>query len=163
MTVRDQLSINEFDPMNIDVSEFDDLHKTIPSDGNIDINLASMLASQFLRAADRISEILSTLTWHEQKTKDEKKRAFANAFVRIKSDNTKITDTLAKCKAELDDEYLICCNRAAEAEAVRLHFKIKHETFLKGHHLMKDILKGEKNLLNASGFSETTNWGEGKW
>jgi hypothetical protein len=166
-TVRAQLEeIDAFDPMNIDISEFDFLENAIPSDGHVDINIASQLAAQYLRAADRMSTIISALVLHEQKMKDEKKRAFAKAVVLVKEENPKMAATIAQYKAELDDDYIAASEKSHEAEATRLFFKAKHESLLKGHHLMKDFVRGEKSHRNASGFSETIGsegWGEKKW
>ena len=61
ITIRDTFNIVDFDIMNIDVSEFEELSKSFPKDTNIDIGIAETLAQQYLRAADRCSEILSSL------------------------------------------------------------------------------------------------------
>lgn len=166
--VKQELGVDTFDPMNIDISEFNGLAESIPADGSVDMAVAPQLAAQFLRAADRCSTILSTLVWHEQQAKDEKKRAFSRAVILAKESNTKMTDSIAKHKAEIDTNYIIACEKSIQIESVKTYFKNKHESLLRAHHLMKDILRGEQRHLKASGISER-NWdsekktGEGEW
>ena len=69
ITLRNMLNLEEFDPLAIDISEFDSLARSMPRDANFDIAIAETLAVQYLRAADRCSEILSMLMWYEERAK----------------------------------------------------------------------------------------------
>ena len=169
-TVRDQLDLEKWDPRNdnledinpldIDISEFEDVKDSLPEDGQLSIAIATGLAAQYLRAADRCSEILSMLTWWEQRAKSEKKRIYSLAWLRARENGAR-TDTMAKHMAEADDEYRVACEAETNAITVREHFRVKHQTFLKAHHYMKDRMKEEQQHMYASGFSETH--GEGSW
>lgn len=150
----------QFSPLDIDISEFKDVKNCLPSDGQLDGHMAAQLANQFLRAADRCSEILSQLIWWVQKTKADKKQAYSKAFLRAK-ESARMSDNVAKHKAEVDEEYLVACQAEIDAETVKERFRLKHQTFLKAFHLMKDRVKDEQQHALASGFSEAT--GEVSW
>lgn len=152
--------LEQFSPLDIDISEFKDVKNCLPEDGQLDGHMAAQLASQFLRAADRCSEILGQLTWWVQKTKADKKQAYSKAFLRAK-DSGRISDNVAKHRAEVDEEYLETCQAEIDAETVKERFRLKHQTFLKAFHLMKDRMKDEQQHMMASGFSEAT--GEVDW
>ena len=69
LTVRKQMDLENFNPLDIEIEEFKDLTNSMPRDANIDAANAERLASMFLRAADRCSEILSTLILLEGRAK----------------------------------------------------------------------------------------------
>lgn len=164
-TVRDQLELDTFrpsgqditqvNPLDIDISEFDDVKDSLPSNTQLDIGIAVGLAANYLRAADRCGEILSSLTWWEQRAKNDKKKIFSKAWLRARENGAR-TDSMAKHTAENDEEYIEACNAEIDAMTVREHFVRKHQAFLKAHHYMKDRIKSEQfHMNNASGFSET--------
>jgi len=164
ITVREKLGLKDFnaesfDPMNIEISEIKLLYESMPRDGNVDVHIARKLALQYLRAADRCSEILATLTLWEQTAEDRKKQTFSLAFLNAKEGDKKVTDLTAKHMAECNKEYLGCCKVAREAKTVRKRFEDMHDHFIKGHHLMKDRIKGEEQLQKISNFQ----YGEGSW
>ena len=154
LTVRNVLNLDTFDPMSIDMSEFSDLSDSMPRDANIDIAIAEKLASQYLRAADRCSEILSTLIFYEQKAKNNKNRIKAKLYLTAKDNGH---DTVAERNAyvESHDDYFEALEIHARIQAVKALFELKHESYLNGHRFMKDKFKSELRHLPSSGFSET--------
>lgn len=140
-TVRNQLSLENTptdisNPLDIDITEFQEVKDTLPSDTQLDMGLAISLAAEYLRAADRCNEILSNLTWWDQRTKADKKKAYSLAWLRAR-ENCK-TDAQARHLAESDEEYLVACQKEIDAATAKEYFTRKHQTFLKAHHYMKE-------------------------
>lgn len=159
LTVRDMLNLDSFDPMSIDMSEFSQLSESMPRDANIDIAIAEKLASQYLRAADRCSEILSTLVFYEQKVKNSKNMIKARLYLAAKDEGH---ETVAERNAyvESHDDYAAALELHARIQAVKTLFELKHESYLNGHRFMKDKFKSEQRHLPLSGFPETAGSGE---
>ena len=168
LTVRDALNIDNFDPMDINISEFEELAKSMPRDANIDLQMAETLAAQYLRAADRCSEILSTLIWFEGRLK-AKKNAIRNRLYLMAKDEGYKTVEERKANAESHSDYVEADDKLAAAYAARKNFEMRHDYFLKSHQFMKEKLRGEIRHQNASGFSETagsldsSTYGEKDW
>jgi hypothetical protein len=165
ITIRDVLNIDNFDPMAIDVSEFEELAKSMPRDANIDIYTAETLAAQYLRAADRCAEILSTLIWFEGRAKASKGAIRNRLYLESKDAGYKTVEE-RKAYAESADAYIDADNLLATAYAARKNFEMRHDFFLKSHQYMKERLRGEQKLQMSSGFSETAggkSFGEGSW
>lgn len=166
LTVRDMLSLDSFDPMSIDMSEFSQLSDSMPRDANIDIAVAEKLAAQYLRAADRCSEILSTLVFYEQRARNSKNTTKARLYLTAKDAGH---ETVAERNAyvESHDDYLAALEIHARIQAVKTLFELKHESYLNGHRFMKDKFKSELRHLPSSGFPETAgagqSYGEKEW
>jgi hypothetical protein len=155
------LGFADFDPEKIDVSEIRELTDSIPKDGNVDVVIAEVLATRFLRGADRCSEILAQLTWWEARMDDEKRRALAHASLVTAAAKGLKTATEKRTYADADPEYLKACETANRAKAMKQWFKNKHESFVSAHYLMKEIAKGGRSHLGAGGGSSS--WGEKGW
>jgi len=140
-----------FDPEKIDVSEITELTDSIPKDGNVDTAIAEVMATRFLRGADRCAEILSQLTWWEGKMDDEKRHVLAKAFLVTATQKGLKTAAEKKVYAEGDAEYLIACDASNKAKAMKQWFKNKHESLVSAHYLMKDIAKGGRSHQRAGG------------
>jgi len=164
LTIREVLDIDNFDPMSIDVSEFDELAKSMPRDANIDLQTAEMLAAQYLRAADRCSEILSTLIWFEGRIKAKKNATRSRLYLMAKDEGFKTVED-RKAFAESHADYIEADEALAAAYAARKNFDMRHDYFLKSHQYMKERLRSEQKLQNSSGFSETAGkpYGERNW
>lgn len=167
ITVRDKFNLENFDPLGIDISEFEELMDQMPKDANIDLAIAENLAQKYLRAADRCSEILSTLIWFEGNAKAEKNAIRNRLFLRAKDEGYKTVEE-RKAYAESHDTYVAADVLVVTAFASRKNFEMKHEFFLKSHQFMKDKLKSESNHQKSSGFSETagrngSEFGERDW
>jgi hypothetical protein len=165
ITFRDKMDVDDFDPMKIDISEFEELAKSMPLDANIDLCIAETLAVQFLRAADRCCEILSTLIWHEGQIK-AKKNAIRNRLYLEAKDVGYKTDAERKAYSESQEQYVVADMALATAYTARRNFEMKHEYFLKSHQYMKEKMKVESKQQSSSGFSETSGYngfGEKDW
>lgn len=162
-TLGDILEFETFDPEKIDVSEITELTKSIPSDGNVDIAIAEVLATKFLRGADRCSEFLAKFTWWEAKTADDKGRAFAYASLVTAANKGLKTAIEKKTYADGDEAYLKACEISNRAKAMKQWFKNKQESFITAHYLMKEIAKGGKVHQKASGQPDGIGWGEQDW
>jgi len=141
-----------FDPEKIDVSEITELTGSIPKDGNVDTTIAEVMATKFLRGADRCAEILAQLTWWEGKMDDEKRHALATAFLVTAGQKGLKTMAEKKVYAEGDAEYLKACDASNKAKAMKQWFKNKHESLVSAHYLMKEIAKGGRTHQRAGVF-----------
>jgi hypothetical protein len=169
LTIRQLFDIENFDPMAIDVSEFDELSKSMPRDANIDIHVAENLAAQYLRAADRCSEILSSLMLLEGKAKTNKNTIRARLFLVAKDAGHKTAED-KKAYVESHENFVEADDKLSILSAVKKNFEMRHDFFLKSHQFMKERLRGELKHMNLSGFSETSygndpqdSYGERKW
>lgn len=167
LTVRSYLDIDNFDPLNIEVNEFKELANSMPKDANIDIPNAEKLASRFLRAADRCSEILSTLVLWEGKKKAELGKTKSTLFLAASSEGHRTVKD-REAYAESHDDYIAASEEYLKALAMKKFFELKQKWFVEAHHLMKQRLRGEYKHQKASGFSETAGqdeqpWGEKSW
>ena len=150
-----EVDITQISPLDIEITEFQEVKDSLPRDTQLDMGIAIGLAADYLRAADRCNEILSNLTWWEQKAKQEKKKTYSLAWLRAREGAAK-TDTAARHMAESDTEYLEACQHEMDAATAKEYFERKHQTFLKAHHYMKDRIKSEQfHMSHASGWSES--------
>ena len=169
ITLKEDMDLENFDPMSIDVSEFQELSKQLPIDNsNLDLVIAEHLAVIFLRAADRCSEIHSTLLWYVQKLKLDRNTTRQRLYLLAKDVGHKTIDD--KCAyAESHPSFISICDRLVQGEAVKKWFEDKHKWFLESHRFMKAKLKSESEHMLSSGFSETSSvnkdgsYGEKEW
>jgi hypothetical protein len=156
------MGFTDFDPEKIDVSEIKELTDSIPKDGNVDTAIAEVMATRFLRGADRCAEFISTLTWWAAKTEDQKRHAFSQAFIVKAVQKGLKTAAEKKAYAEGEEEYLKACETSNRAKAMKQWFQNKHESLISAHYLMKDIAKGGRSHQRAGGQTDNT-WGEQDW
>lgn len=162
ITVRDKMDLENFDPMSIDISEFQELSKEMPQDMNIDYAIAERLASVYLRSADRASEISSVLLCYTQKLKQDKNTIRQRLYLEAKDHNHKTVEE-RKAFAECHPDYIKISDKLVEAEAVKKWFEDKQRWFLESHRFMKAKLKSESNHMISSGFSETAGYSNNKF
>jgi hypothetical protein len=166
LTVRQHLDLDNFNPLDIEIEEFRELANAMPLDANLDGPNAEKLASRFLRAADRCSEILSTLILREGRAKSSlntvKNRLYLEA-----SDEGYRTIKEREAYSESHEDFISAAEAYNEAHAVRKFFESKQKWFIDAHYLMRQRLKGEYKHQTASGFSETSGnekpYGEKSW
>lgn len=161
-TIRERFNLDNFNPLDIEIDEFKELADSMPRDANIDIPNASLLASRFLRAADRCSEILSTLILLEGKTKSRVNTIRNRLFLSAQREGHKTVKD-KEAYAESHEDFVSAVNDYNEAYAVRKFFETKQKWFVDAHYLMRQRLKGEYNHQPASGFSEVEANGEKSW
>ena len=168
ITLKEELNIETFSPMDIDISEFQELSKELPVDTNLDAAIAEHLAVTFLRAADRCAEIHSTLLWYVQKLKLDRNTMRQRLYLLAKDSGHKTIDD--KCAyAESHPDYISICDKLVCGETVKKWFEDKHKWFLESHRFMKAKLKSESEHMLSSGFSETSgvnkdgSYGEKEW
>jgi len=169
LTFRQALDLDNFNPLSIDIMEFTELAHSMPRDANLDIPNAEKLAARYLRAADRCSEILSTLTLLEARTKLSRNTIKQRLFLAARDQGyTTVRDREAYSESHQD--FIDAENRYNEAYVVKKNFDHRHDWFLKAHQYMKERLRGEYKHQRASGFSQTAGssddektYGERKW
>lgn len=140
LTAKETLDITSFDPLSIDTSEIKALSKSIPKDGNIDLNRAEILATKFLRGSDLCSEVMAIAVSYVGKTESDKKRAYSNAALIKSVAAGHKTDKARAWFADMDDEYIDACNKHNTAVAFVEWIEGKYKSFEKMHYLCKLIL-----------------------
>lgn len=165
LTIRRHLDLDNFNPLDIEIDEFKELTDSMPRDANIDIANAEKFASKYLRAADRCSEILSTLFLLEGRAKSNLNTTKNKLFLQASQEGYKTVKD-KQAYAESHDDFIQATNKYDETYAVRKFFESKQKWFIDAHYLMKQRLREEYKHQNASGFSETSDdkpWGEKSW
>lgn len=168
ITLRESMNLDTFDPMDIDISEFQSLSKELPRDTNLDLAMAEHLAVVYLRAADRCSEINSSLIWYTQKLKLDRNTIRQKLYLLAKDEGHKTIED-KKAYAESHPEYVDLGDKLVKAETVKKWFEDKHKWFLESHRFMKAKLKSESQHMLSSGFSEIAgvekdgSYGEKNW
>jgi len=151
----DILNIENFDPMNVDVTYIQSVSHMVPKDGTIDLHEAEKLATTFLSCADYCGELISQairLMGYKDANKKSKK---ADAIERKVAGGTPATT--AKETFSNDAEYTKACQVHADAEAFLVWVKQKYENLIKAHVLCKDLLKAHvegRNKANWEGVDE---------
>ncbi len=142
ITVRDLINgqgIN-FDPMTLDTSELRALSESIPRDGNIDINVAEILATKFLRGSDICAELLAIATTQLTKADTECKRCFGVAATEKATLAKMGTAKMREWFANMDQDYINACNRYAELQGLVKWLNGKYDSFYKAHYMCKKLL-----------------------
>lgn len=150
-TVGDLYSL---DPSKLDTSEIKELSNAMPKDGNIDLNNAEVLATKYLRGADRCGELMAIATAYVSKTKDAKQRAYNTAFLVKSADHKHIkTDKMRVAFAELDDDYQDACEEHNKALMFAKWVESKYNSFNKMHYMCKKILDRGYDHERQTGFN----------
>lgn len=156
LTARDILAPKDFNPMELDLTEIKELSDSIPSNGEVDINQAEILAAKSLRVADLCSDILSIATCYVAKCDTEKKKCYAQAAL-VKSSAAGIkTDKSKAWYAESDQDFIDASNKYSEALALVKWITSKHESAVRFHYLCKQMLSRNYSSEKAAGFISNT-------
>lgn len=151
----DLLSIENFDPMNIDVGYIQGVSHKIPRDGSIDLNEAERLATVFLSCADYCGELISQavrLAGFRDANKKSKKGDAIERKIAGKTPATTARETYSN-----DNEYIKAAQSHTDAEAFLTWIKLKYDNLIKAHVLCKDLLKSHtdgRNQANWDGVEE---------
>jgi hypothetical protein len=156
LTARELLGGESFDPLNLDTSEIRELSNLLPSDGQIDINQAEILATRFLRGADVCGELMAVVTCHVSKLETAKKKAYSEAAL-SKATAAGIKTDKSRCLfADSDSDYIEACNRYSEASAMLKWVGSKYDSFVRCHYNAKKLLDRQYSHEQASGFNCST-------
>jgi len=143
-------SIEDFDPSEVDVSRIQAYSKLIPADGHIALEQAEMLATQFLAAANYVSELLPKAVRYVAHVEALVKAAKSQAFADIKG-----SATLAKGLVDKDQRVIDALDKQAAAVALKEYLEEKASLFVKAHHHSKDLLR---RYSGYSGVEEISTW-----
>ena len=149
------LSINNFNPENIDVSFLEMVTGQIPSTGSINPSTAESLATLTLKAADLCGDLLGQSTLYLAHCDGGKRSAKSVAIKQLLSE--KKPSTVVKEIFADDDTYVIANNKYNMALAWHTWLQNKQGTLIKTHHLCKDLLKESHALQGISGFEPASN------
>jgi hypothetical protein len=149
LKVREILRIQDFDPLDVDISFLKEVSSQIPQEGYIDPAMAEKLATVCLTAADRAADLLAQATLYlshcDANRRSARASAIADALAR------KVPSTLAKELCASDEAYQKSCDKYDVALGWHTWLETKRDTLIKTHHLCKDLVrKFDDNM--------STNW-----
>ena len=153
MKPRQFLNIDNFDPLEIDISFLEDVTSQIPTQGFMDQSMAEHLATVTLSAADKCVDLLAQATLFLSHC-DANKRAAKSSVIKDMLVR-KVPSTVVKDLYADEPAYIIHSNKYNMALAWSTWLENKYATLLKTHHLCKDLVKKTDGVFNASGFQPT--------
>lgn len=151
------LDIKDFDPLKVDLTEIKKATNQIPQDGFIELEDAGRLATIFLVAADKCSDMITVAERWRGYVEAEKKAERARAIARKMSPpggGKGVTGTVAKEAYGDDEEYLEVSKKSATAVAWLGHVTRQYELLNKYHHLCKGMLVSSEAGRSTGGWSE---------
>ena len=156
MRIKEILSIDNFDPLNIDISFRDSVSNQVPQEGYMDPAMAEHLATTTLRAADTCIDLLAQATLYLSHC-DAQRRSVRSQVIKTLQDR-KVPSTIVKEVYADDERYLTITNKYNLALALSTWLENKHDTLLKTHHLCKDLIRKSQGTQGASNWesSETS-------
>lgn len=152
--MKEILNIENFDPLNVDVSFLREVSEQIPDAGFMDPAMAEHLATATLKAADLCIDLLGQSTLYLADC-DARKRATKATVIKKLLDMKKPSTVVKEIFAD-DDEFIAITNKHNQATALHNWLENKHASLLKTHHLCKDFIKKAETLQGASGWEPST-------
>ena len=150
MKPRQILNIDNFNPLDVDVSFLEDVSAQIPDQGYMDQSMAEHLASATLRAADTCVDLLAQatllLSHYDAKRKGAKSKVIKDMLAR------KVPSTVVRDLYADEPEYIIESNKYNIALAWMTWLENKYAILLKTHHLCKDLVKKTEGNFNNAGY-----------
>lgn len=146
------LTIESFDPLEVDVSFLDEVSKNIPQEGFMDAAMAEQLATLTLKAANYCIDLLAQSTLFLGHC-DSLRKAVKSKLIKTMMVN-KVPSTLAKDAFADEPEYLEANNKYNMALAWSTWLENKYDALLKTHHLCKDLIRKNEGLRPLSDWTE---------
>jgi hypothetical protein len=144
------LSIESFDPMNVDISFLDQVTRAFPREGVMDGPMAEEFATSTLAAADYCNDLLAQSIVYLGHC-DSQRKAFKAGAIRSSVSN-KVPVTIVKDVSVDDEQYIQAENTYNVALAWNSWLQSKSENLIKMHHLCKDFLRNNDILKGNSGW-----------
>lgn len=146
----DLLKIEDFDPMNVDVSYIQGVSGMVPKDGYIGLAQAERLATIFLRCADYCGDLLSQAIRLQGYREAEKKAQKGGSIERKIAGGT--AQTTARESYSNDPQFVAASQSLTDADAFLSWVKQKHDNLIRAHVLCKDILKTHSTGQKQAGW-----------
>jgi|GEM_PF-6936690 len=140
MISKEILSIESFDPLNVNIDYVYETIQLLPADGHIDDTQAEQLATRFLRCADYCSDLLAQAIRHVAGCETAMKSTRADAIE--KKIASGVSATAAKELFGNDERFIKASRCLATAAAWQGWIDHKYQNLLKAHHHCKEIMKG---------------------
>jgi hypothetical protein len=147
---RSFLSIDNFDPLEVDISFLDEVTDTFPVQGAMDGPMAEQFATATLMAADRCTDLLAQSIVFLGHCDTAKRSAKARAI--RDSLNNKVPSTVAKDVSSDGIDFVEAENKYNVALAWNTWLQSKNDALIKMHHLCKDFLKNSEMTKGISGW-----------
>jgi len=149
LNIREILRIDNFNPLDVDISFLKEVSNMIPQGGYIDPAMAEQLATICLRAADFCVDLLGQSTLYLSHCDAQRRASKAEAILDCLSN--KVPSTIVKEVALSNADYVEKTNLYNMALGWHTWLEAKRETLIKTHHLCKDLVRKSESSAN-------TNW-----
>lgn len=137
MKAREILTLDNYNPLKVDIDVIQNIVNQIPHDGYIEESIAAALSASCLVAADKCADLLGQATLYLSYCDGQVKSSKASAIQ--EAIKNKVPSTLAK-DCILNDKTLVeVTNKYNIAFAWRQWLEDKKDILIKTHHLCKDI------------------------
>jgi len=144
----DILKVEDFNPMEVDITYIEETIQLIPKSGMIDLNQAEQLATAFLRCADYCSSLIAQavrlIGYRDAEKKSQKGTAIETKI------QSKVPATTAREVYGNDENFIKACNSHTEAQVWSSWINQKYDNLIRAHVLCKDILKSQVQSRNVA-------------
>lgn len=126
---------------------------------DIDPSYAEYLSGLMLKGMSMCGELYSLAVSYELKSEALKKAAFSRAMM-VKA--TELGFKSAKDREQFafsDEEFLQCSNTCTESKMFKTMIEEKKQLFLKAHHLMKDVVSQDTDIVEKRSTPKQEEWG----
>ena len=139
MKSREILHIDNFKPLDVDITFLNRVSSQIPQAGYIDPAMAEKLATVCLQAADSCSDLLAQATLYMSHCDARRRSTKAEAISRAL--DRKVASTIVKEVCESDPDLQRVTGEYNVALTWLKWLELKRDTLVKTHHLCKDLIR----------------------
>lgn len=142
------------------ISRIFSISREIPQNiHDLDPSYAEYLAGAMLKGMSMCGELYSLAVSYELRQEAAKKAAFSRAMM-VKASEAGFKS--AKDREQFafsDDDFIEAQNKCIEAKMFKTMIEEKKQLFLKAHHLMKDVVSKDTDLVEKVTPSRKDEWG----
>lgn len=148
--IKDLLSLDNFSPEEIDISDLDKISAMLPANGVMDINIAEQGLILTLEGQNLCQEKIALLDRYIGLMDTKKNKAWSDAALDKAKNAGHKTAKDKEWFAQSDEEYINFCNILTMAKATRKWFENKAGYYLGWHYTFKTFLRRDYPIEKSS-------------
>jgi len=148
--IKDILSLENFSPEEIDLSELEKIAEMLPTNGIIDLNISEQGLITTLEGQNFCQERIALLDRYIGLHESMKNKAWSNAALNKAKDDGHKTAKDKEWFAQADDEYIEFCNKLTLAKATKKWFENKASYYFGWHYTFKTFLRRDYPIEKSS-------------
>lgn len=152
---REVLNIDNFNPLDVDITFIKDISTQLPDEGYMDPAMAERLATSTLKAAELCDDLLGQsvlLLSHCDALKRSAKSKVIGELLAVKTPSTVVKELYAD-----KPEYIEATNEYNKALAWNTWLSNKHSTLIKTHHWCKDFVRKTEGTFGGAAWEPAEN------